>query len=161
MANSSERLMTCDEIRVISKNPLVTIGSHGVSHRPFTGLMPEEVNQEFMESKRVLESIVGQMVTSFSFPHGAFAEEHLQIAREVGYATIYSIKPVCAFEKPDEHITGRVKVYPSDWPLEFVLKITGSYRWLPYVYRIKRYFNAVLQKASSRYFVEPNKVNKN
>jgi peptidoglycan/xylan/chitin deacetylase (PgdA/CDA1 family) len=138
LSSSSERLMTPAEIGEIAKNNLITIGSHGVSHRPFTRMLLNEVKLELMESRSVLESLTGNKVTSFSFPHGAYSTECLKMAKEAGYSLIFSIQPHCAFESDDEHITGRVKVHPLDWRLEFVLKVVGAYRWLPYAIRLKK-----------------------
>ena len=135
---SAERLMTPDEIRNIAKDPLVTIGSHGVNHKPFGQMSADEAACEFVESKRVLEDLTGHNVTFFSFPHGDYSEYHLSLAQCAGYKRIFSILPYCAFKKDDEYITGRVKVDPTDWDIEFMLKIMGVYRWLPYAYRFKR-----------------------
>jgi hypothetical protein len=46
--------------------------------------------------------------------------------------------PVLAFLEPKEFVTGRVGVSPTDWPMEFRLKLAGAYRWLPYAFAWKR-----------------------
>ncbi len=150
LTDASERHMNPNEIREIAKSSLVTIGSHGVSHKPFTGLMVHEAKQELIESKGVIEEILGQKITLFSFPHGAYSEIHLQLAREIGYARTFSIQPYCAFESNDEFITGRVKVDPFDWSLEFSLKVAGAYRWLPYAYHLKRILFTALTNRNCR-----------
>ena len=39
---------------------------------------------------------------------------------------------------PKEFVTGRIAVNPTDWELEFRLKILGAYQWLPRVIAYKR-----------------------
>jgi hypothetical protein len=45
--------------------------------------------------------------------------------------------PWNAFRKEEEFLSGRVKAEPTDWPLEFRLKLLGAYRWLPYAIKWK------------------------
>ncbi len=144
LAHTRERLMTPLEIGVIARNTLVEIGSHGVSHKAFTRMYPDDAKHEFICSKQILESITDKKIVLFSFPHGAYSEEHLQLAIEAGYIRLFSIQPTCAFVRQDEYITGRVKVDSSDWHLEFVLKVVGAYRWLPFAYRLKRLLSVVI-----------------
>jgi len=138
LQNSEERLMTPEEIREIVQSPLVTIGSHGIKHGCFTNMSNDEVKTEFFESKVVLEKITGNRITIFSFPHGDYVEDHVHLAQSAGYEKVFSILPYCAFRKEDEYLIGRVKVYTTDWNIEFMLKINGAYRWLPFAYQLKK-----------------------
>lgn len=137
-AGTTERLMTASEIREIAQNALVTVGSHGVSHRPFTSLVLEEARSELLKSRDTIESITGRRVVLFSFPHGAYCANQVSLARDVGYERIFSILPTLAFRKPDEFVVGRVHVDPFNWPVEFILKVSGAYRWLPRAYYLKQ-----------------------
>lgn len=129
--DSNELVMTADELLQLSRNPLITIGSHCVFHENLLMLGEEEAQREIRASKDELEAIIGKEITSLSFPHGAFNESHKKMAIEAGYTHIFSISPHLAFLKHQEPIIGRVKVDASDFPLEFRLKILGAYRWLP------------------------------
>ena len=73
----------------------------------------------------------------FSFPYGAFSEDLLTYCKDAGYTRVFTILPVLAFSAPGEFVSGRVQVDATDWPLEFRLKMAGSYRWLPYAFRVK------------------------
>lgn len=48
----------------------ISIESHGVSHTWFSGLHPDEVEQELVRSKAVLEAGTGTPVQVFSYPYG-------------------------------------------------------------------------------------------
>jgi len=115
----------------LNKADNIIIGSHCISHRDLTLLRNEEAGKEISHSKSDLESILGQKITLLSFPHGAYNQQHITMAREAGYERVFSILPSLAFSRPDEYETGRVRVDPDDWMLEFRLKISGAYRWLP------------------------------
>jgi peptidoglycan/xylan/chitin deacetylase (PgdA/CDA1 family) len=93
---------------------------------------------EIHQSKTCLESILGQEITLISFPHGSYNQQHVTMAREAGYERVFSILPSLAFSRSDEYVTGRVRVDPDDWMLEFRLKICGAYRWLPLAFAAKK-----------------------
>lgn len=48
----------------------VTVQSHAVSHRAFSGLNPAEQEQELLRSKAALEDGLGKPVEVFSYPYG-------------------------------------------------------------------------------------------
>ena len=48
----------------------VAFGSHSVSHRPLTGLSPEEIAREGIESRLTLERSLGVPVHAFAYPYG-------------------------------------------------------------------------------------------
>jgi hypothetical protein len=85
----------------------------------------------------------------FSFPHGEYNQTHVQLARQAGYERIFTIMPLLAFSEPQEFVTGRVWTAPTDWRLEFRLKMMGAYCWLPFVFSLKRkikYYHARVSK---------------
>lgn len=125
-----ERVMTRTQLQALAADPLVTIGSHTVSHPRVPDLQPEPARRELSQSKHVLEAITGGAVPLFSFPHGAFSPRDLKLARQAGYAQVFGIEPALAFTSPNQFIIGRVPVSPSDWPIEFRLKLAGAWRWL-------------------------------
>src|SRR5260370_1063708 len=67
-----------------------------------------------------------------------FDEDLARHCGSAGYERVFSMMPVLALSNPREFVTGRVGVEPTDWPLEFWLKASGSYRWLTYAFRAKR-----------------------
>jgi peptidoglycan/xylan/chitin deacetylase (PgdA/CDA1 family) len=116
----------------------VRIGSHSVSHPNFRLLDDEQARRELAESKADLEKITGRQVRSFSFPHGAYTARCLTLARQCGYAQVYTIAPGLTKAPRDEFIVGRVCADPSDWPIEFRLKALGAYLWMVWASAFKR-----------------------
>jgi len=46
--------------------------------------------------------------------------------------------PRPALKDPYEFLIGRVRVDPTDWMVEFHLKLVGAYDWVPWAAEIKR-----------------------
>lgn len=79
------------------------IGSHSVSH-PFPGVVKGEkkkgadafdvfLRNQIGESKRFLESKFPYPVTTYAYPGGYHCEEMYPIAREFGYAVLFTVVP--------------------------------------------------------------------
>jgi peptidoglycan/xylan/chitin deacetylase (PgdA/CDA1 family) len=142
--DASERLLTSGELKSIQQSG-GRIGSHSVTHRPLTELTPTEALAELTESRQVLEKILGQNVDSFALPYGAGDAEVLRLAAEAGYQRVFLSEPVnsrAGFEGP---VCGRIGVSPSDWALEYRLKVLGAYQWLPVGIALKRRIVNVLR----------------
>jgi peptidoglycan/xylan/chitin deacetylase (PgdA/CDA1 family) len=133
----SEKVMSLEQIRALPVN-LVTIGSHTSSHPFLPGISEQDATSEIVRSRTKIEELLGRKVELFSFPFGGFNEKLVDICRSAGYHRIFTTLPGFAFENADEYVVGRVRVDPTDWPLEFRLKLAGAYRWLPKAFAIKR-----------------------
>jgi hypothetical protein len=81
---------------------------------------------------------VSREVRTLSFPYGAFNQAIVDGCRDAGFARVFTALPVFAMTQPDEFVSGRVGTAPTDWPIEFKLKLVGAYRWLPKAYALKR-----------------------
>jgi peptidoglycan/xylan/chitin deacetylase (PgdA/CDA1 family) len=136
-AEDSEPVMTADQLRQLPPD-LVSIGSHTRTHPRLTLLSQGEALAEFCESRRELEEILERDIKLFSFPYGEYNQNLVEAARGAGYERLFTIMPVVAFSEPKEFVTGRVRAAPSDWRLEFRLKIMGAYCWLPLAFSLKR-----------------------
>lgn len=135
--NHHEILMTADQLRELPSD-LVSIGSHTVRHLNLPLLGEEEARRELCESRRKLEPIIGRDIKLLSFPYGKYNQKLVEWSRQVGYERVFTILPTLAFSMPEEYVTGRVSVAPTDWRLEFRLKLLGAYRWLPLAFAFKR-----------------------
>jgi peptidoglycan/xylan/chitin deacetylase (PgdA/CDA1 family) len=114
----------------------ITIGSHTLTHPTMTQISEAEAKRELIESRIQLEKLLGRKIGLFSFPHGDFNEDLIRWSREAGYERVFTILPTLAFA--DDFVMGRVWANPTDWPLEFLLKLLGAYRWLPLAFTWKR-----------------------
>jgi peptidoglycan/xylan/chitin deacetylase (PgdA/CDA1 family) len=119
---------------------LVTIGSHTLTHPWLPSSTEGEARTELKESRDKLKQLLNKDADLFSFPYGASNEKLIQMCREAGYRRVFTNSPRLAFSDPEEFVTGRLKAEPTDWPIEFRLKLLGAYRWMPAVSAWKRKF---------------------
>jgi peptidoglycan/xylan/chitin deacetylase (PgdA/CDA1 family) len=137
-AGHSEKVMSAEQLCSLPQE-LVSIGSHTVSHPFLPELSPELARCELLESKGALENLLKREVPTFSFPFGGFSAGLVGLCRETGYRRIFTTLPSFAFlGKSNEFTVGRIRVDPTDWPIEFRLKLAGAYNWLPVAFALKR-----------------------
>ncbi len=71
----------------------MTIGSHGMRHRPWRGLRGAELHEEIVDAKRLLEEAVGAPVTHAACPFGSYGRVCLSALRRAGFARVYTTDP--------------------------------------------------------------------
>lgn len=138
-------VMTQSQLNSLDKN-LFSIGSHCRTHRNLLTMHQEEARKEIIQSKKELEDILTIPIDTISFPHGDFNQNHIDMAIQAGYKQAFSIEPKLIYAGSECFVRGRVKTDPSDWRIEFRLKLFGTYRWLPLVFSIKQQINTLLKK---------------
>ena len=89
-ALGAEDILTTEQVAHLSRDPLVTIGGHTVSHPVLRQLTVEDSRQEIGACRERLEAVTGRPVRHFAYPFGnrvAFGPREEQIVRESGYAS--------------------------------------------------------------------------
>jgi peptidoglycan/xylan/chitin deacetylase (PgdA/CDA1 family) len=130
-------ILSKEELQKLKGSPLVSIGSHCVSHTRLSKLTDEQANMEIVQSKRELESILEDQVTDIAFPHGDYRDHHIEMAKKAGYLRAYSITPELKPMDELKFIIGRTSIEPCDWRIEYLLKINNSYRWMAKITLLK------------------------
>ncbi len=139
-----EKVMSVEQMKELSPE-LVTIGSHTMTHPLLPSIDKSQMERELAGSRMKLEQMLNCEVKLLSFPYGGFNDTVIESSREAGYERVFTALPVFAFSQPEEFVTGRVGTAPTDWPIEFRLKLAGAFRWLPYAYSLKRRILSVLR----------------
>lgn len=132
-----DRLATADELRRVCSE-LVCVGSHTATHARLTEVDGAAAWEELRNSRARLERLLNRRVTLFAFPFGAYNNSLIDKCRDAGYKRVFLCLPSPALREAQEFVTGRVRVDPADWPLEFHLKLMGAYSWMPWAIRLKR-----------------------
>jgi peptidoglycan/xylan/chitin deacetylase (PgdA/CDA1 family) len=135
------RFMSLEELRQLPAD-LISLGSHTRTHPFLPTLTDDDARDEIAFSRIKLCQMLGRDITLFAFPYGAFNERLINICREAGYQRIFTTLPYPAELGREEFVSGRVTVEPTDWPIEFSLKLAGAYRWLPIAFAAKRKIKA-------------------
>ena len=82
--------ITLNELREISKNKLVTIGSHTVTHPILNMLTLEEQKKELFESKQLLRNWLSVDIDYLAYPNGDFDAITIDMAKKCGYKLGFS-----------------------------------------------------------------------
>ncbi len=77
--------MSSAELRKLSTEPGMIIGSHGVSHQFFADMSHEQAASELLDSRRFVEDATGSPCQSMSFPGGRYQRNTLELMRQSGY----------------------------------------------------------------------------
>jgi peptidoglycan/xylan/chitin deacetylase (PgdA/CDA1 family) len=124
-----DKYATSDDIQKLSPDSVV-VGSHTTTHPHLPDVTIDAARRQLVDSRAYLEEITGGPVRLFAFPSGAMNESLVALSAEAGYGRVFSVEPAAAFSLPNEYVTGRVMTDPTDWEIEFLLKIRGAYVWL-------------------------------
>ena len=81
--------LDADDVRTLAAEGM-TIGCHGMRHRPWRGLDARALHEELVAAKRVLEDVVGHPVTEAACPFGAYDRRVLAALRRSGYQHVYT-----------------------------------------------------------------------
>jgi peptidoglycan/xylan/chitin deacetylase (PgdA/CDA1 family) len=68
----------------------MTIGCHGMRHRPWRTLDERSLWEELVDARRALEGIVGMPVTHAACPFGSYDRRVLGSLRRCGYQRVYT-----------------------------------------------------------------------
>lgn len=90
--------LTWGQIREMSGNSLITFGDHTLSHRVLPKLSKEEVKNEILSAKNILESNLGIKINVFAYPYGNTDKEIEKVLQEGGFIAAVTNKSgsVCA-----------------------------------------------------------------
>lgn len=136
-SESARSYQLADRDLIVKLANEITIGSHTVSHPDLTKIPVENVDFELKESKTYLEKLTGKNIDFLSFPHGRYNQSVIELGNKAGYSRLFSIEPDYCVGHLNRKIIGRVTVSPSDWAIEFHLKMIGGYRWMKHASKIK------------------------
>jgi peptidoglycan/xylan/chitin deacetylase (PgdA/CDA1 family) len=125
-------MLNADELRSLTTAGMC-VGAHTTSH-PMLSQSPEELSwNEISESRRELESVLGEKVWAMAYPFGDLASvtrRELEMAERAGYKCAFLNfgggfgAPTARFAWPRVHVTGNISLP------EFEAHISGFYRWL-------------------------------
>jgi len=143
-----ELLMDSEQIKQLSRNSLVTIGTHTQSHPRLAEIDRSRVEAELRDSKKALELLINGEVVNLAFPHGSYNKEVSDIARACGLTRLLTLEERMVDAGQTSGEMGRFKMEPNVWPIEFRLTADGAYTWLYDFRRLIRWIRR--QRGSSR-----------
>lgn len=79
------RLMNAEELRSLASSPLVSVGSHTMTHADLSSATEEVAYREMVDSKLALEDLLQRPVESFAYPRCFYSPACPAAARRAGY----------------------------------------------------------------------------
>ena len=82
--------VTFDELKEMSKHPLINIQSHTYNHPILTNVSDKQLDFELSESRKFLSTLLDKEIDTFSYPNGSFGkreEEAVSKHYKCGYTT--------------------------------------------------------------------------
>lgn len=120
--------ITWDQVVDMSRDA-VTIGSHTMHHSYVPLMKEDQLIEELVDSKRLLEERIGQTVGYLSYPVGGFTPQAQALAKQAGYrAACTTNRAAARTASIDRYALRRIKVTERDaHPLLFWVKVSGYY----------------------------------
>lgn len=115
--------LTGEDLQVLAAHPLITIGSHTLTHRHLTKLSPDEVRHELVVSKQILEETINQTVDLLAYPYGDCNSEIERLSEDCGYLAAWSVWN----GNNTPHSLWRVPLGRNDNLLRFMAKVSSAY----------------------------------
>jgi peptidoglycan/xylan/chitin deacetylase (PgdA/CDA1 family) len=107
------RQMSIEDLRILSKSEYVTIGSHAYTHNRLDSMSLAEVEVELRKSIRFLEQITKSKIDVLAFPCGAFSEEVIRLARQLGFGKLLAADELSKEEASQPFLFGRMAINPN------------------------------------------------
>lgn len=121
--------LSLDQIKEIARHG-ITIGSHTKNHSYLPSLSEEEIKNQIIGSKRLLEDMLHMPVDFISYPNGGFTPLVQTIVRRAGYSAGFTTNRSLGL-RPDRFALRRIKMTNhSSKPWIMQAKLSGYYSWL-------------------------------
>jgi peptidoglycan/xylan/chitin deacetylase (PgdA/CDA1 family) len=78
-----------DDLRVLDRAGM-TIGTHGMDHRPWRGLPPADLERELVVARTQIADAVGHAVDEAALPLGAYDRRVLGALQQLDYTRVYT-----------------------------------------------------------------------
>ncbi|MFK8008561.1 MAG: polysaccharide deacetylase family protein [Saprospiraceae bacterium] len=128
--------MSWEEIKLISQDPLVTIGAHTINHFPLTKLDSSDLEFEISESKRILEKYIQQPVEHFAYPFGKVVEasfREFEMVKSLGIKTATTTRIGNIFSEHKDYLECLPRISLNRVSTSYVLNMQAS-GMLPFIY---------------------------
>lgn len=128
-----ELSLSWDQLNILSKEPLVTIGAHTMNHLLLKELPVEIAEEEIYSGRSRLEEKLGVKVHHFAYPFGgkaAAGPREFQLVREAGFKTATTTRQANIFPEHKAHLECLPRLDMGSYPYYSSLK-TALDGWVP------------------------------
>lgn len=121
--------LTWDEVRLLDRHPLITIGAHTKSHPVLSSLSYPDLVGELREGRAILQEQLGHEVAHFAYPFGSLQEagvrEFMAVKKE-GFQSAVTTNPAPLLDEHADHVHAlpRVAINYDDTLESFCWKLS-------------------------------------
>lgn len=120
-----------EEVRIMQDSGLIDFGSHTRSHLYLTALKREKLENEIVESRRIMEEKLKQPVHTFSYPYGDINARVESLIHDLGFKVAVGVWPERRYAADDLHALRRIPInYISENLFIFWLQCSGYFSFL-------------------------------
>lgn len=117
------RLLNAEELRNMQAAGM-EIGSHAVSHIRLTEANDKQLRAELVDSKVAVETALGNEISSFAYPYGAWDERCANAVREAGYRAACTTQTGWALRDGNPYQLRRLTVFNTDTTSSLARKLS-------------------------------------
>lgn len=110
------KLLSDEQIKIISQSNYVKIGSHGYWHNNLSSLRYKQACEDILRSKQYLENLTQYTVDSIAYPDGSYTREVSKYANDIGFKYQCAVDYKYEEDKNTSYITDRLGLYPLVTP---------------------------------------------
>jgi peptidoglycan/xylan/chitin deacetylase (PgdA/CDA1 family) len=101
----------------------MTVGSHGMRHRPWRSVNDHELNEELVGAAEVIAEVSGRPVRDVACPFGSYDRRVLAAIRRSGFHHVYTVDGGPA--RSDAWLQSRYTVQTGDTPADIERRVTA------------------------------------
>ena len=105
-----EGRLSAEQVAAMAASEDVEIGAHGIGHHHLDELPDPELRNEIEGSRHMLEELIGHVVRSFAYPHGAYDRRVRGEVMRAGYSSAAAVKNAVSHSDDDPFAIGRFTV---------------------------------------------------
>ena len=118
------------DISALATEPLIGFGAHGLTHRPLTEFVDDQLRHELLESRRRLSALTQRDIITMSYPFGQHDERVRGAVHGAGFRLAGTSSPGPDNLGGDPLQIPRTDIWAMDSARDAVLKARGAWDWL-------------------------------
>lgn len=107
VAKTKELALSWAQIKIMTLDPLVTIGSHTKNHYAFNKITEDLIFEEIMGANKLIENEIGKKVEHFAFPFGSRNEveaSQINFVKSFNFKTVLTTREGNIFKKHKNYL---------------------------------------------------------
>jgi peptidoglycan/xylan/chitin deacetylase (PgdA/CDA1 family) len=120
-----DRLMSRAQMKIMAASPLITLGSHGLTHQDFTLLSKPDLEAEVLESYRILKEDFGDaFLPVLAYPWGYHGQREVDLLANTPYEYAFMVETRLWTSEDGPYQVPRYSAYYRDGnPVVFLAKL--------------------------------------